>query len=148
MSQGDLSRDLYEAAPPGDLCRDLERVDASLRFLVIVIASVLLSFAATLRQRRAAELLLAGDAQAAAAVGEVFPLRKGASALVIGALGFFLCLALDLAQEAEGAAARRSAGANLWASALVLAAAIVRWRDLLEVHARTAAQESQDLPEL
>ena len=55
-------------------------------------------------------------------------------ALVVGALGFFLCLALKTEREtARGGtpAARRSACTNLWASLFVFLAALLRLDDLL-----------------
>ena len=58
-----------------------------------------------------------GGCRGAAALPRVFPIRLSASALVVGALGFFLCLALKTEREtARGGtpAARRSACTNLW----------------------------------
>ena len=52
----------------------------------------------------------------------------------VGALGFFLCLALKTErQTAQGgtSAARRSACTNLWASLFVFLAALLRLDDLL-----------------
>ena len=72
--------------------------------------------------------------EGAAALPRVFPIRLSASALVVGALGFFLCLALKTEREtARGGtpAARRSACTNLWASLFVFLAALLRLDDLL-----------------
>ena len=53
--------------------------------------------------------------------------------LAVGSLSFFLCLAIQawrgLTPETS-CAQRQSAGRNLWASILVLAAAVVRLDDL------------------
>lgn len=75
-----------------------------------------------------------GGCRGAAALPRVFPIRLSASALVVGALGFFLCLALKTEREtARGGtpAARRSACTNLWASLFVFLAALLRLDDLL-----------------
>ena len=116
------------------LCSQLKTVDASLLFLLFIILSVVLSYAAVGIQRRQLADTLAGNTQAAAALPPVFPIRCCASALVIGALGFFLCLALNAWQQAsqgDDPVARKSAAANLCASVLVLAAALLRLDDLL-----------------
>lgn len=116
-----------------ELLEQLDTVDTTLKFLAVIIISVLLSFWATLRQREAVCLTLLGEEAAAEEVGEVYPIRAVAGALVIGALGYFFWLAWRLWEDAESGVARGSARANLWASALVLSAAIIRWRDLRQV---------------
>lgn len=113
-----------------ELCEQLDTVNTALDFLAVIVISVLLSLWAALRQRQALRLAIQGEDAAAAEVGEVYPIRAVAGALVLGALGYFFWLAACGWQEAEGGDDRESAGANLWASALVLSAAIVRWRDL------------------
>jgi len=127
------------------LKEQLRMVDTSLVFLLIVIASVLLSYAATVRQRDAVRLSLLGEDQAAARAGDVYETRALAGALILGALGYFLYLAVSLLPQAETPAARRSALANLWASILVLAAAIVRFRDLNGQRRETLTQETGTL---
>lgn len=111
----------------------LDTLDDTVFFLVVIIASVLLSFWATLRQRQAVCLTLRGEEEAAQQAGAVIPIRFTASALVLGALGYFLHLAVRLWEDARCGADPASAKANLWASILVLCAAIVRWRDLRRV---------------
>ena len=137
------------------LCSQLKTVDASLLFLLFIILSVVLSYAAVGIQRRQLADTLAGNTQAAAALPPVFPIRCCASALVIGALvigalGFFLCLALNAWQQAsqgDDPVARKSAAANLCASVLVLAAALLRLDDLLFLQrCQPALEESGDLP--
>ena len=111
----------------------LGSLDAALGFLLLLIAATLLSFAALGIQRRGLCLALRGDTEAAAALPHAFPLRRKSSALVVGALGCFLCLAIQALRQAEGegdAAGRRSARTNLWASILVFCAAVVRLEDL------------------
>lgn len=111
------------------LARQLKDADGAAVFLLVLICSLLLSLSASLTQRRQLCLALAGRTEEAAAVPPVLPVRRWASVLAVGSLGFFLCLAIqawrDLAPEA-GRAARQSAGRSLWASVLVLAAAVVR----------------------
>ena len=106
------------------LREQLRTVDESLLFLLLIVLSVLLSYWGVRIQREGLCRTLQG----------VFPIRLSASALVVGALGFFLCLALKTEREtARGGtpAARRSACTNLWASLFVFLAALLRLDDLL-----------------
>ena len=105
----------------------LRTAEQSVLFLILLIFSLLLSLWAAVRQR---DQLAAGETPA-----QVFPVRLGASALVVGSLGFFLCLSLRTAQSAarEGdPAARLSADRNLAAALLVFAAALLRLWDLTD----------------
>ncbi|MDD5938859.1 MAG: hypothetical protein PUC36_07620 [Clostridiales bacterium] len=126
------------------LCRQLAVTDTSLGFLLIVIASILLSLQAVVRQREALCLTLEGRTEEAARTGDVFTLRCRASALIIGALGFFLCLAVQTCREAQDPVSCRSAAQNLWASILVLAAAIIRMRDLKWVEANSTGAQQEE----
>ena len=115
------------------LRQQLGIVDQSLGFLLILIASVLLSFYTVVIQRRGLCLTILGDTEAAAGLPDVYPIKRRASAMVVGSLGFFLCLALNAWQQAEqgdDCVARRSATVNLWASLFVLLAGILRLMDL------------------
>ncbi|MFQ9916792.1 MAG: hypothetical protein ACLRWQ_10755 [Flavonifractor plautii] len=76
------------------LREQLRTVDESLLFLLLIVLSVLLSYWGVRIQREGLCRTLQGDAEGAAALPRVFPIRLSASALVVGALGFFLCLAL------------------------------------------------------
>lgn len=113
--------------------RQRSDADGAVVFLLVLLCSLLFSLSASLTQRCQLRLALAGRTEEAAAVPSVLPVRRWASVLAVGSLGFFLCLAIqawrDLTPE-TGCAARRSAGRNLWASILVLAAAVVRLDDL------------------
>ena len=118
-----------------ELREQLCTLDQSLGFLLLLIASVVLSYFGLRIQREGLCLTLQGDTEGAAALPGTFPIRLRASALVVGALGFFFCLALQTAQQSasgESAAARRSARVNLLASLLVFLAALLRLGDLLE----------------
>ena len=111
------------------LREQLRTVDESLLFLLLIVLSVLLSYWGVRIQREGLCRTLQGDAEGAAALPRVFPIRLSASAL-----GFFLCLALKTEREtARGGtpAARRSACTNLWASLFVFLAALLRLDDLL-----------------
>lgn len=113
-----------ESSNPGAQLRTAEQ---SVLFLVLLIFSLLLSLWAAVRQR---DQLAAGETPT-----QVFPVRMGASALVVGSLGFFLCLSLRTARAAaqgEDPAARRSADRNLAAALLVFAAALLRLWDLTD----------------
>ena len=93
------------------LCSQLKTVDASLLFLLFIILSVVLSYAAVGIQRRQLADTLAGNTQA------------------------------------DDPVARKSAAANLCASVLVLAAALLRLDDLLFLQrCQPALEESGDLP--
>lgn len=126
----------------------LSQLDASSCFLLLIIASTLLSYRSLGLQRRQLCALLAGEDPSS--LPSLFPLRLLASALVIGALGFFLSLSLNTLGQAEAAgevAPCRSARLNALASALVLGAALLRLDDLLttEVQNRALLLED-DLP--
>ena len=114
------------------LAGEARTLNDSLGYILAVIGSVLLSFGATALQRDGVCLALAGDsAGAKAAQDRVRRLRLLAGAILIGALGYFLCLALRAAGESAGTPeAEASARANLWASFLVLLAALIRFLDL------------------
>lgn len=127
----------------------LDTLNESIFFLVVIIGSVLLSWLSLLEQRRQVSSALDGAETADAP--PVFPLRLGASALVIGALGFFFCLALARqrsAQTGNDPVERRSARSNALASTLVLGAALARLDDLLYVEGsgQTALLGSDDQP--
>lgn len=115
------------------LCQQLGTVDTSLGFLLLIIAATLLSFWSVSIQRDGLCLTLRGETEAAGALPPVYPIKHKASAIIVGALGFFLCLALDTLRRAEtgdDCVAQRSARTNVWASLLVLAAGILRYQDL------------------
>lgn len=111
--------------------RQLDTVNQSVFFLILIIFSVLLSFWSVLIQR--GQLADALEGRSVEGAPGVFPIQAGASALIVGSLGFFFCLALQTFQSAAGdgdPAARKSAGMNLWASLFVLAAALIRLYNL------------------
>ena len=114
------------------LSDQLDTVNQSIFFLIVIILSVLLSFWAVLIQRET----LVRAAEGRTDTGDLppdAPIRRSASSLVVGALGFFFVLALrarDAAAQAEDPAALGPASRNLWASLLVLAAALIRFAGL------------------
>lgn len=109
---------------------ELETVNWSILFLILLILGVLLSFSATLEQRSGLlEALCCRQEDAA----DVSAKRWAASALIVGTTGFFTWLACRSAKEAKeqgSCANQRSAQANLLASVLVFIAALVRLSDL------------------
>lgn len=114
------------------LKQQLGTVNRSLFYLLLIILSVLLSFRSVLIQRGLLEDMLAGKPQKAAAPN-LFPIKYSASALTVGALGFFFCLALHTCHDAAQGidpAAQKSARMNVWASLFVLTAALIRFYDL------------------
>lgn len=129
------------------LCAQLELVDTDLGFLLLIITGVLLSYLAAVRQRDTLCLTIQGQTEEAARVGDVHSLRLGASALIVGSLGFFFMQALETCREAEAddPAAARSARLNLLAGFLVLLAALIRLFDLNAVR-RAQPALADDLP--
>lgn len=132
-----------------ELERGLCTLNDSIFFIVVLVGSILLSWLSLLEQRRQVCDLLADPERARTA--SVFPLRLGASALVIGALGFFFCLSLRRQKQARAGddpVEKRSACINAAASTLVLGAALLRLDDLLfvEQSGQSALLEADDQP--
>lgn len=128
-----------------ELCEQLETTDSSIFFLILLILAILLSFWSILIQRRQLVCTIAGDTEAASAAPPVYPIRHGASALTVGGLGFFLCLAIRAAREAAAGTdciAKRSANTNLWASLFVFAGAVLRLSDLEFLASNPSSPES------
>ena len=128
-----------ERAERNALCKQLEDVNGALGFLGLMVLSLGLSWKATALQRQALCGYLAGGE---GGVPDVFPLRLPASAIVVGAVTYFFGLSLETWQNTRGAGGRRecSADLNLWAALLVLAAALIRLYDLVQVQERGGAQ--------
>ena len=122
------------------LCRQLDTVDTSMGFLGLLIVSLGLSWKAVALQREGLCGALRGESGEAP---NTFFLRLPASAIVVGALTCFFRLALDAWEQAGGqdCCARRSAQVNLWASLLVLAAALLRLYDLVCLQRSGDAEE-------
>ncbi len=117
-----------------ELLGQLSTADQSVWFVVLIVAAVILSLRATMIQREGVCAQLEGER---GDTREVYPLRHTANSLVVGALGFFLCLAIKAWREAgqSDCVDARSAHANLWAAMLVLAAAMIRYEDVEFNHA-------------
>ena len=129
------------------LCAQLGVVDESLFFLLLIIAATLLSFWSVSLQRKGLCLTIQGETETAGQLPPIYPIRHKASAIIVGALGFFLCLALRTLEEAEeggDCVAKRSARSNLWASLFVLLAAMLRYQDLDFVERCQASLEEED----
>ena len=141
-----------EEAEKQTLRAQLGIVDDSLGFLLVLIASVLMSFYGVVLQRRGLCLTIQGETEAVSALPDVHPIRRKSGAMVIGSLGFFLRLALNTWEQAcagTDAVAYRSARTNLWASLFVLVAAVLRFRDLEFVRCgggQAQAAEDSTLP--
>lgn len=117
-----------------ELEQDLKTLNVSLVFLILIVLAVLLSLWSALIQREQLKLTLEG--KDSSGLPSVEPLRQFGSAITVGCLGFFLCLALKTQREAQAegsCSANRSAQVNVWASLLVLLAAILRLVDLQSV---------------
>lgn len=134
------------------LCEQLGITDESLAFLILILLGVLLSFWSITIQRRQLCLTIQGKTEAAAEAPPVYPIKHAASALIVGSLGFFLCLAHQAWKKAcagEDRVTKRSASINLWASILVLVAAVLRFDDLnfVESSRQSALLEADVLPD-
>lgn len=128
------------------LKEQLETVNQSTFYLILIILAVLLSFWSVLIQREQLKEALAGNVQKAT-VQDVFPLKFNASVLTVSALGFFFALALRNCRDTDqrnDPIAQKSAGMNVWASLFVLTAALIRFYDLnfMEQFQRSLMAES------
>lgn len=131
------------------LCQQLDTIDTSLIFIGLLLLATALSWRATAIQREGlCQIILGKTTQ----FPDVFPLRLTVSGIVVGALVYFFQLALDnrCAAQSQGEVARRSADMNVWASLLVLAAALIRLYDLNFVRRcgeNGQAAEEEELPD-
>ena len=119
---------------------ELAQTDWVLVFLLLVIVSVLLSFAATVQQR---EDLVNALCQRSEPAADVFPLRWTASVLVTGATAFFAWLSCRNArqvQEQGDECAIDTARADLLAALMVFGAAVIRLINL-DAQRKTRASE-------
>lgn len=134
-----------EETQKAELCEQLRTIDTSLVFVALLLLATGLSWKATAIQRQGLCDILLGKGTD---VPDVFPIRLVVSAIVIGALTFFFGLSLDTWRTAwdQDQTARCSANLNVWASLLVLAAALIRLYDLVYVQSRQPALEEEILP--
>ena len=132
-----------------DQCEALKTLDTSRGFLLLILVSVILSYIALSRQREALCLSLEGQEECAEQVGEVYPIRMGASALIVGALGYFFALALQNCRDAApcDSVAAHSANLNVLAGFLVLLAALIRLFDLNMTQRAQSALTGELLPD-
>lgn len=133
------------------LCSQLGVTDTSLGFLLLIIAATLLSLWSVVIQRKGLYLTILGQTEAVETLPPVYPIKHKASAIIVGALGFFLCLALDGLRQAEAGTdrvAQRSARTNLWASLFVLLAGLLRYLDLdFVARCQRGLEEEDTLPD-
>lgn len=133
-----------------ELKQELGMLDVSLTFLLLILFAVLLSVWSALIQRR--EMAMTLEGREAPQTPSVYLLRQAGSAITVGCLGFFLCLALETQAKAQAEgdpAARQSARVNVLASLLVLLAAILRLKDLqaTQQQLQTPLLEETTLPD-
>lgn len=118
----------------------------SVVFLLVIIASILMSYFALCVQRKQQCLLGQGRTEEAACLPDVFPVRWRASTMIAGATGFFLWTAWKIycaACEAGACAERKSAWSGLLSAALVFAAALIRIGDLEFTGRQAQGQSTQ-----
>ena len=122
----------------------LASADASLFFIGVLIASVLLSWHATAAQRNGLCGILEHGEQS---LPDVSCHRLTAGTLAVAALTFFFALSLNSwVDTVKRGGNLPSAQANLWASLLVLAAALLRLYDLLCLQSGTPSPDSTPQP--
>lgn len=126
---------------------DLELVNRSVTFLLLIVLAVLLSLAGLLRQRKILQTALSG--RSPDRCPDPYPLQRAAGAISVGTLGFFFTLALqgwDTARAGDSPWALHLSQVNLWASLLALAAAVLRLLALDAARNTEEAAEEADLP--
>ena len=118
----------------------LSSADASLFFIGVLIVSVLLSWHATAAQRNGLCGILERGGQS---LPDVSCHRLTAGTLAVAPLAFFFALSLNSWEDTVKQGGNLpSAQVNLWASLLVLAAALLRLYDLLCLQSGTASSSS------
>ena len=126
-------------------------VNCSIKFLVLFILGLLLSFSAILIQRRQLCLTLSGGD--ASTLPSPYPLQHAAGGITLGGLVFFFLLAQRTYRDTLGGGdpqAECLARWNLLASALVLIASAIRLWALEQGQGRAAdaliREENEELP--
>lgn len=126
-------------------------VNCSIKFLVLFILGLLLSFSAILIQRRQLCLTLSGGD--ASTLPSPYPLQHAAGGITLGGLVFFFLLAQQTYRDALGGddpKAECLARWNLLASTLVLIASVIRLWALEQGQGRAAdaliREENEELP--
>lgn len=125
-------------------------VNCSIKFLVLFILGLLLSFSAILIQRRQLCLTLSGGD--ASTLPSPYPLQHAAGGITLGGLVFFFLLAQRTYRDALGGDPQAECLArwNLLASALVLIASAIRLWALEQGQGRAAdaliREENEELP--
>lgn len=115
--------------------KELDLLDSSLNWLVLIVSGVLLSYYATERQREALCLSLEGDQEGAQTLGDVLSIRRLVAIFILLALTFFFQVSLEGEEQAllgGDPAIIRSAGRNRWSALFALAAAALRIFDVFE----------------
>lgn len=129
----------------------LETVNCSIKFLLLFILGLLLSFYAILIQRR--QLCLTLEGSSTDALPSPYPFQHAAGGITLGGLVYFFLLARQTYQTArsgDDTVAECLARWNLLASALVLIASAIRLWALEQGQGRAAdtliREENEDLP--
>lgn len=129
----------------------LETVNCSIKFLLLFILGLLLSFYAILIQRR--QLCLTLEGSSTDALPSPYPFQHAAGGITLGGLVYFFLLARQTYQTArsdDDTVAECLARWNLLASALVLIASVIRLWALEQGQGRAAdiliREENEDLP--
>lgn len=106
------------------------QLDASVFFLLVILAGMFFSFRALLLQKeQLCEIQAGEDSAASETENAVRKLRGRSLALITGSLGFFLMLSQRNLEQARTTGDDASANRNVWAALLTLAAALIRLYD-------------------
>lgn len=134
-----------------ELKEALGTVNCSIKFLLLFILGLLLSFSAILIQRR--QLCLTLEGGDTSSLPSPYPLQHAAGGITLGGLVFFFLLAQQTYRDARDGgdpAAEELAQWNLLASALVLIASAIRLWTLEQGQGRAAdaliREENEELP--
>lgn len=124
------------------LQESLREADVAIGFLFLIILGILLNYIASIRGRDALCCQICGGTPEEDKLSD--KLRCAGSAAIIGALGFYLVLAAKTYRTAS-CATKPSATRNLWASALVMAASLIRLWDREAAPLEQAAEEDEPI---
>lgn len=129
------------------VCGQLQIVDESIWYLILIIVSILLSFYSVKIQRQQLVNLITPEC-CQEKTPDIFPIKLVANVLVLISLYFFFNLsASNLNQNQENEVLCNSNKNNYTASFLVLLAAIIRFFDIIyvKVNAERPAQEQDSI---
>ena len=134
-----------EAQSDDTICEQIETVEQALRFILLTIIAVCLSYYSTSIQKEQLCCFIE-ETPNCEQLPDTFPIRMASSILVLISVIYFFGLSKEgLCAEFDNWVSERSACVNHLASFFVLVAAVIRAADLLFVHFHT--QDAEPLQE-